>query len=47
MIYTPNPMPFCGSRLDFMELERSPEQVQSYLDNPKARALLFVSGRPA
>lgn len=47
MIYTPNPMPFSGSRLDFMELNRSPEEVQSYLDNPKSRALLFVSGRPA
>ena len=47
MIYTPNPMPFAGSTLNFMEIGRTQEEVTGYLDNPQARALLFVKGRPA
>lgn len=47
MTYTPNPMPLAGSSLNFMEIGRTPEQVKTYLDNPKAKAFLFVKGRPA
>jgi NAD+ diphosphatase len=42
-------MPYAGAspQLEFMELNRSAEDVQKYLDNPKAKALLFHNGRPA
>ena len=47
MPYTPDPMPFAGSSLDFMEIGRTPEQIKTYLDDPKAKAYIFVKGRPA
>ena len=47
MPYTPDPMPFAGSSLDFMEIGRTPEQIKTYLDDPKSKAYIFVKGRPA
>ena len=47
MPYAPDPMPFAGSRLDIVETRRDPAHIQAHLDNPNAKALLFVKGRPA
>lgn len=47
MSYTPDIMPFAGSSLDFMEIGRTPEQIKSYLEDPRAKAFIFVKGRPA
>jgi len=42
-------MPYAGAspQLEFMELNRSDAEVQKHLENPKARAVLFLNGRPA
>lgn len=49
MTYAPSPMPYAGAapQLEFMELNRSNDEVQAHLENPEARALLFLKGRPA
>ena len=47
MPYSPDPMPFAGSPLDVMEHGRTAADIQAYLDDPNAKAFLFVKGRPA
>ena len=47
MNYKPDPMPFSGTQLDFMELGREPKAIKAHLDNPDAKALLFFKGKPA
>ncbi len=49
MSYNPTPMPYAGAspQLDFMELNRSRDEIKKHLDNPKARAIIFQNGRPA
>ena len=40
-------MPFAGGTLDHVETQRSPEELQAFVANPRARAICFHNGAPA
>lgn len=46
MTYT-DIMPFAGSPLDFCETKRAPEDLQAYMKDRSARAILFYKGQPS
>ncbi|WP_409432498.1 NAD(+) diphosphatase [Litorimonas sp. RW-G-Af-16] len=45
MTYTPSPMPFAGNTIDYAEVQRTPQHLQTFLGQSNARTILLFEGK--